>query len=315
MRRRWFVVAGIGGLLALSYALTGVTQVRPGERAVVRRLGRVLDEKPGPGLWFGLPWGFERVDRVAIDKIRGVEVGFNPDEDDTGMTPPGQLLTGDHNLVNLRIVVNYTVQEEDVAAFAMQAGRADGLVARAAETALAEWVAGRTVDDVLITAKAELPRFLVFHAQERLDAYDLGVHVQDATVTYALPPSQVKAAFDNVTQAQTSMLTTVNEAERKRMSKLRDEEAKRDHLLRQAMAYARKRRLDAIAEARAFDARVDQYHRLRRDNPSFLAGIWFDVMNRLYEDMKKKERLDLLDHYLAGDEINFTSFPPQPRQK
>jgi membrane protease subunit HflK len=315
MRRRCFVLAGIGVVLALSYALTGVTQVRPGERAVVRRLGSVLAEKPGPGLWFGLPWGLDRVDRVAIDKVRGVEVGYNPEEDETGMTPPGQLLTGDHNLVNVRIVVNYTVKEEEVAEFAVQADRTDGLVARVAETALTEWVAGRTVDEVLIIAKAELPRWLVVHTQERLDAYKLGVHLQDATVTYALPPTQVKAAFDNVTQAQTSMLTTVNAAEQKRLSKLREEEAKRDHLLRQAVAYARKQRLDAIEEALAFDARADQYHQLRRDNPSFLAGIWYDVMDKLYADLKKNERLDLLDHYLAGDEINITSFPSQLRRK
>jgi membrane protease subunit HflK len=188
-------------------------------------------------------------------------------------------------------------------------------VAHVAETALAEWVAGRPVDDVLIAAKAELPRWLVVHAQERLDAYGMGVRLQDATVTYDLPPSQVKAAFDDVTRAQTGMFTTVNEAEKQRLSTLRDKEAKRDDILRQALAYARKKRLDAVEEALAFLARADQYHELRRDNPFFLAGIWYDVMNKLYVDLKKSERLDLLDHYLAGDEINFTSFPPQPRKK
>jgi membrane protease subunit HflK len=313
--RRSFLIAGIVLLIAASYALTGVMQVRPGERAVIRRFGRVLEENPGPGLWFGLPWGMDRVDRVAIDRVRGVEVGYDPEEDESGLTPAGQLLTGDHNLVNLRVVVNYTVKEDAVAEFAVQADRVDGMVTHVAETALAEWVGGRTVDDVLIAAKAELPRWLVVHAQERLDAYGLGVRVQDATVTYDLPPNQVKAAFDNVTRAQTGMFTTVNEAEKQRLSTLRDKEAERDHILRQAMSYARKKRLDAVEEALAFEARADQYHVLRRDNPSFLSGIWYDVMNKLYVDLKKSERLDLLDHYLAGDEINFTSFPPQPHKK
>ncbi len=313
--RRWFLIAGTVLLLAASYALTGVTQVRPGERAVICRFGRVLDANPGPGLWFGLPWGMDRVDRVAIDKVRGVEVGYNLEEDESGLTPAGQLLTGDHNLVNLRVVVNYTVKNDEVAAFAVQADRVDGMVAHVAETALAEWVAGRTVDEVLIAAKAELPRWLVDHAQERLDAYGLGVRVQDATVTYDLPPNQVKAAFDDVTRAQTGMFTTVNEAEKQRLSTLRVKEAERDHVLRLAVAYARKKRLEAIEEALAFLARADQYHELRRDNPFFLAGIWYDVMNKLYVDLKRNERLDLLDHYLAGDEINFTSFPPQPRKK
>ena len=57
------------------YLLTGVVQVRQGERAVVRRFGRVLDEKPTPGLWVGLPWGMDRVERVEVDALRNVQVG------------------------------------------------------------------------------------------------------------------------------------------------------------------------------------------------------------------------------------------------
>ena len=57
-------------LLFAASLLTGVTEVRPGERAVVRRFGRVLDEKPKPGLWIGLPWGIDRVDRVPVDLAR-----------------------------------------------------------------------------------------------------------------------------------------------------------------------------------------------------------------------------------------------------
>ena len=45
-------------LLLGAYLLTGVYQIRPEERAVVRRLGRVV-AKPGPGLWVGLPWALK----------------------------------------------------------------------------------------------------------------------------------------------------------------------------------------------------------------------------------------------------------------
>jgi membrane protease subunit HflK len=318
MRKFWLLgAAGALFLLALSYLLTGVTQVQPGERAVVRRLGRVLDEQPGPGLWFGLPWGIDKVDRVPIERVRRVEVGYNPDEDDTGLTPPGQLLTGDHNLVNMQVIINYKVRDEKVALvqFAMQADRADGVVARTAETALAEWVAGRTVDDVLITAKADLPRWLVAHVQERLDGYLLGVLVQDATVAYALPPDQVKAAFDAVTRAQTGIQTQVNEVEQERFKKTRAAESKRDDLGRQAGAYARKKLLDAREEAKAFEARMQQYHRLRAENPDILAGIWHDEIGKLFAQLKAEGRIDLLDNHLAGDELNITIFPPQPKKQ
>ena len=109
MRRLLWVVPVV---LLLLYLLTGVVQVRPGERAVVRRFGRVLHAKPEPGLWVGLPWGMDRVDRVEVDKVRQVSVGYS--EDETGL-PSGQFLTGDHNLVNVRVLLEYTVRADEAA--------------------------------------------------------------------------------------------------------------------------------------------------------------------------------------------------------
>src|SRR5262249_47758493 len=125
---RWLLLLGL-----VAYLFTGIYQIRPDERAVVRRFGRVLDTKPGAGLWVGLPWGMDRVDRVAVDRLRRVTVGYEKGADEFGLvTPPGQLLTGDHNLVNVQVVLNYTVRPDEVERFVVQADQADGLVARAA---------------------------------------------------------------------------------------------------------------------------------------------------------------------------------------
>src|SRR5262249_34423063 len=100
------VIVLLGG-----YLLTGVTQVRTGERAVVRRFGKVV-EGPRPGLYVGLPWGMDRVDRVPADLVRRVEVGYPRNGPEEGIgTPPGQLLTGDHNLVNVQVEIHYTVEQ------------------------------------------------------------------------------------------------------------------------------------------------------------------------------------------------------------
>src|SRR5580765_7293125 len=91
----------------LAYLATGIAQVRPEERAVVRRFGKVV-ARPGPGLWIGMPWGIDRVDRVPIRSVRQLDVGYNPDAgDDAPGTPAGQFLTGDQNLVNVKLVVEY----------------------------------------------------------------------------------------------------------------------------------------------------------------------------------------------------------------
>ena len=311
--RRWRYVVPV--VLIAGYLLTGVTQVRPGERAVVRRFGRVLDYQPEPGLWIGLPWGMDRVDRVPVDQVRRVEVGYRPDADeDNQTTPPGQLLTGDHNLVNVQAVVNYAVRHDAVEDYVVHAGEADGLVARAAETAMAEWVAGRTVDDVLLRGKVELPQWLVEQTQRRLGPYHIGVSIRDASVALLLPPPQVKAAFDQVTQAQTEISTRLNSAEQEAGRALKTAEADRYRLEQLAAAYANEQTLLARAEADSFERRLKQYQDMKRDNPDALTAIWWDEIGELFQKLRDGGRVDLLDHHLGPDGLDITILTP-PKKK
>src|SRR5262249_18333632 len=108
---RWLLLLIPVPLVGL-YLLTGVVQVRPGERAVIRRFGRVLEDKPGPGLLVGLPWGMDRVDRVEVDAVRELTIGYDGDPGDGSIIPAGQLLTGDSNLVNVQFTLYYKVSPD-----------------------------------------------------------------------------------------------------------------------------------------------------------------------------------------------------------
>jgi membrane protease subunit HflK len=310
--RRLLIVGAL--LLLAGYLLTGLTQVRPGERAVVRRFGRVLAHKPEPGLWIGLPWGMDRVDRVSVDLVRPVTVGYQPQEDEDLVTPAGQLLTGDHNLVNLQVVLNYSVQPDHVDDYVIQGDRADSLIARAAETLLAEWVAGRTIDEVLIEGKSVLPRWLVEQIRERLESYHLGVSIQDASVAHLLPPGEVKDAFDNVTRAQTEIRTSLHKAETDAEQRLRSAQADQYKMGQQATAAAAEQLLLAHAEADSFERRLEQYRKLRRDNPAFLAGIWWEEMGKLFAQMRARGQIDLLDSHLANGELDIITAPMQKKK-
>jgi membrane protease subunit HflK len=309
------VLAVVVLLLLAGYLLTGLTQVRPGERAVVRRFGRVLAEQPEPGLWVGLPWGMDRVDRVALDQLRRVEVGYRPDADEGNVTtPPGQLLTGDHNLVNVQAVVNYAVQHDAVEDYVVHADEADGLVARATETAMAEWVAGRTVDEVLLRGKVDLPLWLVEQTQQRLKEYHVGVAIRDASLTWLSPPPQVKPAFDQVTEAQATIRTSLNNAEQEAQRARKAAEADAYRLEQLAAAYANEQTLLARAEADSFERRLKQYQEAKRDNPDALTAIWWDEMGQLFAKMREGGRVDLLDHHLGPDGLDITILTP-PKKK
>jgi membrane protease subunit HflK len=303
-------------VILLYTAATAVTQVQPGERAVVRRFGRILPDQPGPGLYIGLPWGIDQVERVAVGRVRRVSVGFDPDNaDQESATPAGQLLTGDHNLVNVSAEIHYTVRDDGVEKFFLQADRADQLVARTAEAVLAEWIAGRNVDEVLLRGKTHLPGALVTDVGTRMTDYDLGVSIEEASITRLNPPDEVKQAFDQVAQAQTAISTQLNAAHETANRKEREAEAEVYRIERLAAAYAREQHLGAKADAENFGKRLAQYRELTTQNPDYLNVLWLDEMSRIYAQMRATGRIDLLDHHLTGDGLSIVQFPPLPKKK
>jgi membrane protease subunit HflK len=297
-------------LCGLGYLATGLTQVRTGERAVVRRFGRVV-AKPGPGLWIGFPAGIDRVDTVPVDLVRRVRVGFEPETADLEpAAPPGQLLSGDYNLVNIQAIVDYAVRDDNVEDFVVNADRVEGAIARAAEATIAQWIAARRVDDVLIRGKSDLPEFLVTRTEEKLEPYRLGVHILGVSIPHLLPPDEVKSAFDDVTRAQTAVRTREHEARQEAARRMREAQAEAERIRQLTGAYVREQHVSASAEAASFEHRLDQYQRLQKQNPDILASIWWEEIGRLLTRLRENGRLDLLDNHLAGDGLDITIAPP-----
>jgi len=253
---------------------------------------------------------------VPIDMVRRVQVGYERDaEESDASLPPGQFLTGDHNLVNIQVLVDYSIRESDVEDYVVQEPRVDGMIARASEAALSEWTAGRRVDDALLRGKMELPMLLPVKIQEVLEPCRLGVVIQGASVSYLFPPDEVRSAFDEVTRAQTAISTSVDQARQEASRKVRQAEAEKLRRERLARAYASEQVLLARAEADVFLKRLAEYRRLKVDNPAVLAGIWWDQMGLLLKNMKESGRIDLIDNHLAADGLDITVTPPAAPKK
>jgi len=307
-------LAAIILLVLAGYALTGVAQVRPGERAVVRRFGRVVAQ-PGPGLWVGLPWGMDRVERVPVNFVHRQYVGFQPGADVDQFMPPGQMLTGDQNLVNVQVAVDYSVGEGDaVIDFVLSRDRVEPAISRATEAALHEWVAANGVDDVLLKGKVELRQWLPPRVQERIEPYRLGVRVQSASVVYLGAPEDVKPDFERVMIAQSQINTKVNDAKQESARLMKNAEADANSWTQRAAGYAAGRRVLAESEAQAFIARLEQYQRLKADNPDVLSAIWWAEMGKLLAAMKSNGQIDILDDKIGADGLDVTQFA-RPKKK
>jgi membrane protease subunit HflK len=314
---RYFLYVGLVAF-GVWTAYTSLTQVQSHERAVIRRFGRILPDKPKQGLHIGLPWGIDRVDLAPVGRVRTIDVGYvvaeTPEDE---VVPVGQMLTGDHNLVNVQARINFKVRdtEKDMEKYVLQQDAVNAFVARAAESLLAEWIAARKIDHVLRDGKSELPTFLHAGLQARLDPYGIGVEIENISIPKLNAPDQVRAAFDNVAATKNSIDTLIKDAKKQAYGRERAAQSQAEEMERKAVTYAYAQETAATTEASNFLKRLDQYRELSRNNPDYLNTLWLDEMTRVYARMKESGRLELLDHYLTNEGINIMQFPLRPQKK
>lgn len=311
MRYVWSIL----GLLVFGYLTTCITQIQRGERAIVRRFGRIV-ATPGAGLYVGLPWGMDKVDRIAVDQVRRIIVGYQPDGDlEDVTTPPGQLLSGDENLVNLQVVVDYAIESEELESYLLHANRLEGILARSAEAIMAEWVSRRPVDEVLLRGKVDLPNWLRPRLNALLHQYQLGVAIQGASVTHLYPPTEVKLAFDEVNRAETAIRARENEARQLAAQRVREAETEKQRIEKQTQAYVHEQKVQSKADAERFLKRLEQYQLLSKDNPRYLEALWWEEMGKLFTKLREGGRVDLLDHHLGADGLDITVTPPTSKKR
>src|SRR5262249_5050490 len=186
------------------YLASGLTVVQQDELGIVRRFGAVLREPWGPGLHWGLPWGLDRIDRIKPGQTRTLTVGArdpqsaplasspNPETDD--------FLTGDLNLVSAQAILQYRVL--DPVAFLFAARSVDATLAALAESALTRALAGRSIDDVLTTGRAEVAERMLRAVQERADLQGLGISIRAVRLGRVAPPVPVAPAFADAARAR-----------------------------------------------------------------------------------------------------------------
>jgi membrane protease subunit HflK len=323
MRYVYYVLL-VAFLLSL---LTGVRTIEPGEKAVVLRFGRILPDRPGPGLYVGLPWGIDQVYRVQVQRVRSVQIGYAPEQDDETGTAvlSGQLVTGDHNMVNIQAVIYYVVRDDDneIARFVFQQQRVEELLARTAETVLSQWVATHGVDTVILTGKAaklgdgqtSLHDVLVDGTQQRLEKYELGIDIKDARINILSPPAAVKPAFDKVYQAETQIKTLKFQAEEEARAKKSAAKARAHDIEQSANAYYYKKKAMAEAQAKSFERWVELAKKMKAQDPYYLNSVWWDQVTELYTILKANGQIDLLDHRLGPGGLDFTVVPSMGPKK
>jgi membrane protease subunit HflK len=280
---RWSAGRIVMGL-ATVWVLSGVYLVAPDQQAVETLFGKVVAPRVPPGLHWALPWPIEKVTRLKVRQLQRLVVGGDLADGVLGRTPPllSQFLTGDQNILNLRVVVQYSVGAP--ADYLFQTQNPAQVVGVAVESEMARRVAHRPVDAVLTTERAAIQDEVRAAAQETLNQYRAGVILSTINIESATPPPEAADAFRDVASARADTARIASEAEGYANDLVPKARGRARQLLEEAEGYRQKKVNEASGDAARFNQIAAEYARA-----SQVTGerLYLETMEQVLPRIKK----------------------------
>lgn len=189
-------------LVVLWILFTSIHLVGPQERGVLTRFGNYVGTyQPGPA--FSFPAPIDRVYVRDVDNIREIRIGGGGESEN-------RVLTGDQNIVDLTYLVRWNIKE--LQNYLFQIDNPDETIREVAESAMRAVIARVTLDEAIGAGRGEVEQRVQALMQELLDGYGAGVLVQGVSIEEADPPAAVEESFREVSAAQQTAQTYLNDA-------------------------------------------------------------------------------------------------------
>lgn len=281
---KWIIPA-----VVVMWLLSGIYIVQPDEQGVVRRFGKAVRvTQPGPN--YHWPHPIEKVDKVKVKKVRRIEIGFRTVS--TGqparyrfMPEESLMLTGDEQIVDAQIIVQYLVKDPEKFLFNVRNLEAErGALMDAAEVALRQVVGQRPIDDVLITEKLQIEIDIRELLQRIIDRYDSGIKVVEVKLQTVRPPKEVAAAFSDVVSAKEDKERLVKEADGYREDLLPKARGRAASIIRGAEAYKTERVKLAQGDADKFLSILKEYKKAKNVTRK---RLYLETMERILPGIRK----------------------------
>ncbi len=238
-------------LLAGVWLATGFYTVQQGETAVILRFGK-YQESTSAGLHWHLPAPIETKIIVNTEKVQTVEVGYRSSINNTRQTVQREslMLTEDENIIDIAFAVQYRISNANNFLFNVS-DPMDVVVRSATEAAVREVVGKNSMDDVITSGRSIVGSSTSDILQRILDRYESGIEIVSVDMQHALPPEEVKPAFDDAVKAREDEVRFTNEAEAYANDIIPRARGKSARIIQEAEAY----KATAIAQSRGAAAR------------------------------------------------------------
>jgi membrane protease subunit HflK len=256
--QRWTSKRAALAIVAV-WMLSGVYLVAPDQQAVETLFGRVVAPRVTPGLHYALPWPIESVFKLKVRQLQRLVVGGDLPDGVLGRTQPllSQFITGDQNIINMRVVVQYSVGVPADYLFRVESPAQ--VAGAAVESAMARRLAHRGVDAILTTEKAAIQDEVRAEAQALLNRYDAGVLLSTVNIESVAPPPEAADAFRDVASARADTTRIVNEAEGYANDLIPKARGQAQQMLEESEGYKQKKINEAAGDAARFNQIAAEY--------------------------------------------------------
>lgn len=278
-----FGIGMIAAIAAIVWLLSGIYIVEAPERGVVLRFGQfVTTTMPGPHWHF--PYPIEKVEVVNAEEIRTVEIGYrSTGVANTNSIPSESLmLTKDENIIDLKIAVQYRVQ--DAAKYLFNVRNPDIILRQMMESAVRETVGRSDMDFVLTEGRDAVANSTEQLLQTMLDAHDTGLLVTSVNMQDVQPPEQVQDAFADVVKAREDEVRQINQAQAYSNDILPRARGQAFRIVQEAEAYKSQVVAKAEGDASRFTQVMTEYNKA----PSITTErLYLDAMESVYSKSQK----------------------------
>jgi len=262
---RRVVIGILAAIVVLWMASTSFYTVQPEQRAVVKRLGAVIGITD-PGLHLKLPFGIDRVQLVATERVLKQEFGFRS----AGASADGRttyrqrdyedeslMLTGDLNVIDVEWVVQYRIS--DPIRFLYQVREPTRTLRDISESVMRRVVGNRLGSAVLTVGRVDIQSKARDEIQQIMDRYESGIHIITVELQDVVPPKAVQPAFNEVNEARQEREKMINEAQKQVNQAIPRAEGSALRTVAEAEGYATERVNRAKGESARFSAVLAEY--------------------------------------------------------
>jgi membrane protease subunit HflK len=254
------VIIAVMATVALLYFLSGVYFIAPDEEALVKRFGRVIHEGIAPGIHYRLPYPIEKEYKFRTKIVYKMSVGYRIIDEINNIPPEEEemrWLTGDTNVINIRMLAQYTISRPAYYLFSMESPNV--YIRNVVESLLTKIAGSTPIDELLTVGKGRLTSTIMEEAQRHLDQFKTGIKIASISIIAIDPPQKVIGAFNDVSDAKLDRERIINESQSYTNDIIPRARGKAQALLQQAMAKKEARILEASGAAERFLSVLEEY--------------------------------------------------------